>query len=429
MQRVLAVILGGGRGTRLHPLTKNRAKPALPLAGKYRLIDIPVSNCINTGIQKIYVLTQFNSASLNQHITNTFRFSPFSNGFVQVLAAQQTYENPDWFQGTADAVRKTVWMMENWKVDEYLILSGDHLYRMDYRPFIEHHRNTNADITISVIPVDEKRASGFGILKTDSFGRIVEFREKPHGPALDAMKLPTPIRKIEHESVSEFPYIASMGIYVFRREALYEILRNNPQFTDFGKHIIPAAISSYNVQSYVYDGYWEDIGTIDSFFHANIELVRQPLPKFSFFDEQFPIYTRPRFLPPSKVLNCDTRETMICDGCMIRGSRIHESIIGIRSRIEDDVTMRSVLMMGADYYQSNEDRELDKERGVPAIGIGSGSVIEQAIIDKNVRIGKNVKIVAAGRTTENVEREGYSIIDGIVVVTKDSIIPDNTVIA
>lgn len=429
MNDVLAIILGGGRGERLYPLTKLRAKPALPLAGKYRLIDIPVSNCINSGILKIYVLTQFNSASLNQHIANTYRFYPFMKGFVDVLAAQQTPESPDWFQGTADAVRKTLWVMEPWKVKEYIILSGDHLYRMDYRQFVEHHRETNADVTISVIPVHERYASSFGLMKVDDEGRVVEFREKPTGDSLQAMKVNTQRYGLDPDSAASAPYLASMGIYVFKREVLIEFLKQHPEHTDFGKHVIPAAIESLDVRAFTFRGYWEDIGTIESFYHANLALVRQPKPSFSFYDSQFPIFTRPRFLPPTKVLNSRIEETMIADGCIIKSAEIRNSIVGVRSRLEEGTSLENVLLMGADYVQSEQERMVDIQSGIPPVGIGENTIIRNAIIDKNARIGKNVKIINKDNVN-NVEREteGYWIRSGIVIVIKDKTIPDNVVI-
>ncbi len=428
MNDVLAIILGGGRGERLYPLTKMRAKPALPLAGKYRLIDIPVSNCINSGVLKIYVITQFNSASLNQHIANTYRFYPFMKGFVDVLAAQQTPASPDWFQGTADAVRKTLWVMKPWKVDDYLILSGDHLYRMDYRAFIEHHRKTNADITISVTPVEERMASGFGLMKTDSHGRVREFREKPTGDELHTMKVDTQAFGLDRGAAARTPYLASMGIYVFKEKVLVEALKHSHQ-TDFGRHVIPEAIGKSNVQAYLFGGYWEDIGTVESFYHANIALVRQPKPSFSFYDAEFPIYTRARFLPPSKVLNTTVEDTMICDGCIIKSSRVVNSIVGIRMRMEENTDIENTLLMGADYFQSEAERQADIAEGNPAVGIGANTIIRNAIIDKNARIGKNVKIINKDNI-RNIEREseGYSICNGIVIVIKDSIIPDGTVI-
>ena len=301
MKKVLGIILGGGAGTRLYPLTKQRAKPAVPLAGKYRLIDIPVSNCINSEIYKIYVLTQFNSASLNRHISRTYNGTGLgsTDSFVEVLAAQQTPENPNWFQGTADAVRQYIWMLQEWDVDEYVILSGDHLYRMDYRKFVERHRETGADITLSVVPMDEKRASDFGLMKIDASGRVVDFCEKPKGDELKAMQVDTTVLGLSADEAAQSPYIASMGIYVFKKEALIKLLHKNPDFTDFGKEIIPDAAKDNNIQAYLFKGYWEDIGTIESFYDANLALTRQPRPDFSFYEEDAPIYTRHRFLPPT----------------------------------------------------------------------------------------------------------------------------------
>ena len=428
MNDVLAIILGGGRGERLYPLTKLRAKPALPLAGKYRLIDIPVSNCINSGILKIYVLTQFNSASLNQHIANTYAFYPFIKGFVDVLAAQQTPESPDWFQGTADAVRKTLWVMNPWKVNDYLILSGDHLYRMDYRHFIEHHRKKNADITIGVVPVPENNASNFGLMKIDSAGRIVEFREKPTGKALQSMKVDTQVLGLDKQSAERSPYLASMGIYVFKEKILFDVLKNEQQ-TDFGKHVIPGAIAGYNVHAFGFRGYWEDIGTIKSFYHANLALVKQPKPSFSFYDEEFPIYTRAGYLPPSKVLRSAVEDTMICDGCIVKSSRIVNSIVGIRMRLEENSVIENTLLMGADYSQSDADRIADQSKGKPVVGIGANALIRNAIVDKNARIGKNVQIINKNNLQKDErEKEGYWIRNGIVIVMKDAVIPDGTVI-
>jgi glucose-1-phosphate adenylyltransferase len=299
MKKVLSIILGGGAGTRLYPLTKLRAKPAVPLAGKYRLIDIPVSNCINSEIYKIYVLTQFNSASLNRHIARAYSFAGFTEGFVEVLAAQQTPENPNWFQGTADAVRQYIWLLEEWDVDEYLILSGDHLYRMDYRLFVQRHRETQADITLSVVPISERLASDFGLMKIDNAGRIIDFSEKPKGEELRQMQVDTTILGLTKDQAQQKPYIASMGIYVFKKEVLIKLLKESLNQTDFGKEIIPAAAKDLNVQAYLFNGYWEDIGTIEAFYDANLALTQQPHPPFSFYDEDAPIYTRSRYLPPS----------------------------------------------------------------------------------------------------------------------------------
>ncbi|ACA98111.1 glucose-1-phosphate adenylyltransferase [Picosynechococcus sp. PCC 7002] len=429
MKRVLGIILGGGAGTRLYPLTKLRAKPAVPLAGKYRLIDIPVSNCINSEIHKIYILTQFNSASLNRHISRTYNFTGFTEGFTEVLAAQQTKENPDWFQGTADAVRQYSWLLEDWDVDEYIILSGDHLYRMDYREFIQRHRDTGADITLSVVPVGEKVAPAFGLMKIDANGRVVDFSEKPTGEALKAMQVDTQSLGLDPEQAKEKPYIASMGIYVFKKQVLLDLLKEGKDKTDFGKEIIPDAAKDYNVQAYLFDDYWADIGTIEAFYEANLGLTKQPIPPFSFYDEKAPIYTRARYLPPTKVLNADVTESMISEGCIIKNCRIHHSVLGIRTRVEADCTIEDTMIMGADYYQPYEKRQDCLRRGKPPIGIGEGTTIRRAIIDKNARIGKNVMIVNKENVEEsNREELGYYIRSGITVVLKNAVIPDGTVI-
>ena len=428
MREVLAIILGGGRGTRLYPLTKKRAKPAVPLAGKYRLIDIPVSNCINSDIDQIYVLTQFNSASLNRHVINTYRFSPFSGGFVEILAAQQTPENPGWFQGTADAVRQYIWLMESWKARDYLILSGDHLYRMDYRPFVEHHRKTNADITLAVIPCNEAIASSFGLIKIDESGQVVEFSEKPKGDSLHAMRVDTTTLGLDAAAAQEKPYIASMGIYVFKREALVEMLEH-PEHTDFGKEVIPAAIGKRNLQAYLFDDYWEDIGTVEAFYHANLALVKQPTPPFSFFHTEAPIYTRPRFLPPNKIQDATIEESIICDGCIIKNATIRNSIIGIRTRLEANTTVENTLVMGTDYYEATPAREALLAEGKLPLGIGANTHIRNAIVDKNARIGRNVKILNKDNVQEaQREEEGIWISNGLVIVIKDATIPDNTII-
>lgn len=429
MKRVLGIILGGGAGTRLYPLTKLRAKPAVPLAGKYRLIDIPMSNCINSEIHKIYVLTQFNSASLNRHISRTYNFTGFTEGFSEVLAAQQTKENPDWFQGTADAVRQYSWLLEEWDVDEYIILSGDHLYRMDYRDFIQRHRETNADITLSVVPIGEKSASEFGLMKIDDNGRVIDFSEKPQGDALKAMQVDTQSLGLSAEQAKEKPYIASMGIYVFKKQVLLDLLRQGKDKTDFGKEIIPDAAKDYNVQAYLFDDYWADIGTIEAFYDANLALTQQPVPPFSFYDEEAPIYTRARYLPPTKVLNANVTESMISEGCIIKNCRIHHSVLGIRSRVEANCTVEDSLLMGSDYYQPYDKREESRRNGKPPIGIGEGSTIRRAIIDKNAHIGKNVMIVnKEGVEESNREELGFYIRSGIVVVLKNAVIPDGTII-
>ncbi|MCC5635617.1 glucose-1-phosphate adenylyltransferase [Nostoc sp. CHAB 5844] len=429
MKKVLAIILGGGAGTRLYPLTKLRAKPAVPVAGKYRLIDIPVSNCINSEIFKIYVLTQFNSASLNRHIARTYNFSGFSEGFVEVLAAQQTPENPNWFQGTADAVRQYIWLLEEWDVDEYLILSGDHLYRMDYRQFIQRHRDTNADITLSVIPIDDRRASDFGLMKINDAGRVIEFSEKPKGEALAQMQVDTTILGLTQEQAQQQPYIASMGIYVFKRDVLIKLLREKLERTDFGKEIIPDARKDYNIQAYLFDDYWEDIGTIEAFYNANLALTQQPQPPFSFYDEEAPIYTRPRYLPPTKLLDCHVTESIIGEGCILKNCRIQHSVLGVRSRIESGCIIEESLLMGADFYQASVERQCSIEKGDIPVGIGTDTIIRRAIIDKNAQIGHDVKIINKDNVQEaDRESQGFYIRSGIVVVLKNAVIPDGTII-
>jgi glucose-1-phosphate adenylyltransferase len=429
VKKVLAIILGGGAGTRLYPLTKLRAKPAVPVAGKYRLIDIPVSNCINSEIFKIYVLTQFNSASLNRHIARTYNFSGFSEGFVEVLAAQQTPENPNWFQGTADAVRQYLWMLQDWDVEEFLILSGDHLYRMDYRLFVQRHRETNADITLSVIPIDDRRASDFGLMKIDQSGRVIDFSEKPKGEALAQMRVDTTILGLTPEQAALQPYIASMGIYVFKKDVLIKLLKEALERTDFGKEIIPDAAKDHNVQAYLFDGYWEDIGTIEAFYDANLALTQQPLPPFSFYDEEAPIYTRARYLPPTKLLDCHVTESIIGEGCILKNCRIQHSVLGVRSRIESGCMIEESLLMGADFYQPFVERQCSIEKGDIPVGIGPDTIIRRAIIDKNARIGHDVKIINKDNVQEaNRETQGFYIRSGIVVVLKNAVIPDGTII-
>lgn len=429
MKRVLGIILGGGAGTRLYPLTKLRAKPAVPLAGKYRLIDIPVSNCINSEIYQIYVLTQFNSASLNRHIARAYNFAGFTDGFVEVLAAQQTAENPSWFQGTADAVRQYLWLLEEWDVDEYIILSGDHLYRMDYRHFVEHHRQTKADITLSVVPIGEKLASSFGLMKIDHTGRVIDFSEKPKGDALKQMQVDTTVLGLKPDEAKEKPYIASMGIYVFSKEALIKLLQDNLEQTDFGKEIIPGASADHNVQAYLFNDYWEDIGTIEAFYDANLALTRQPQPPFSFYDKEAPIYTRARYLPPTKLLDSHVTQSIIGEGCILKDCRIHHSVLGVRSRIEAGCVIEDTLIMGCDFYEPFAERKSGVETGRVPLGIGEGTTVRRAIIDKNARIGQDVQIVNKDRVEEaEREKQGFLIRNGIVVVLKNAVIPNGTVI-
>lgn len=429
MKRVLAIILGGGAGTRLYPLTKRRAKPAVPLAGKYRLIDIPVSNCINSEINTIYVLTQFNSASLNRHIARTYTFAGITDGFVEVLAAQQTPENPNWFQGTADAVRQYLWLFADWDVDEYLILSGDHLYRMDYRQFVQRHRDTQADITLSVLPVTEAAASGFGLLKVDGTGRVIDFREKPEGEALRAMRIDTTRYGLSPEEAQRKPYLASMGIYVFKRQVLIDLLQQMAEATDFGKEIIPAAARTHLVQTFVFNGYWEDIGTIGSFYEANLALTQQPQPPFSFYDENAPIYTRPRYLPPTKILSCNITESIISEGCILKECQVHRSVLGVRSRVESGCVIDHSLLMGADFYRPTGPRGTFLQQHKIPMGIGPNSIIRKAIVDKNACIGRDVKIINKDHVEEsNREDQGFYIRSGVVVILKNAVIPDGTVI-
>ncbi len=431
MKRVLAIILGGGAGTRLYPLTKMRAKPAVPLAGKYRLIDIPISNCINSGINKMYVLTQFNSASLNRHLTQSYNLSAgFGQGFVEVLAAQQTPESPSWFEGTADAVRKYQWLFQEWDVDHYLILSGDQLYRMDYSAFVDHHISTGADVSIGALPVDAAQAEGFGLMHTNDHGRIQEFREKPKGEALKAMWVDTSRLGLSADEALKRPYLASMGIYVFSRDTLFDLLAQNPTATDFGKELIPASLQrGDHLQSYLFDDYWEDIGTIGAFYEANLALTAQPNPAFSFYDEKFPIYTRPRYLPPSKMLDTQVTESIIGEGSMLKACSIHHCVLGVRSRVEDEVVLQDTLVMGNDFFESSEERAVLRERGGTPLGVGRGTTVKRAILDKNARIGRDVTIVNKDRVEEADRPEhGFYIRNGIVVVVKNATIPDGMVI-
>jgi len=431
MKRVLAIILGGGAGTRLYPLTKMRAKPAVPLAGKYRLIDIPISNCINSGINKMYVLTQFNSASLNRHLTQSYNLSSgFGQGFVEVLAAQQTPESPSWFEGTADAVRKYQWLFQEWDVDHYLILSGDQLYRMDYSTFVDHHIASGADVSIGALPVDAAQAEGFGLMHTNDHGRIQEFREKPKGEELKAMWVDTSRLGLPADEALKRPYLASMGIYVFSRDTLFDLLAKNPTATDFGKELIPEALKrGDHLQSFLFDDYWEDIGTIGAFYEANLALTDQPNPAFSFYDEQFPIYTRPRYLPPSKMLDAQVTQSIIGEGSMLKACSVHHCVLGVRTRVEDEVVLQDTLVMGNDFFESSEERAVLRERGGTPLGVGRGTTVKRAILDKNVRIGRDVTIVNKDRVEEADRPElGFYIRNGIVVVVKNATIADGTVI-
>jgi glucose-1-phosphate adenylyltransferase len=430
MKRVLAVILGGGAGTRLQPLTYTRAKPAVPLGGKYRLIDIPISNCINSGIHKIYALTQFNSQSLNRHLSLTYNLSSgFDGGFVEVLAAQQTPDSPSWFQGTADAVRQYRELFEAWDIDQVLILSGDQLYRMDYAAFVAAHRASGAALTVAALPVDPQAAQGFGLMRTDSSGRIREFREKPKGEDLQAMRVDTAALGLGASEAERRPFLASMGIYVFERDILFNLLASHPQATDFGQEIIPAALAGdLLLQSYLFDDYWEDIGTIKAFYDANLALADED-PAFRLYDENAPIYTRSRYLPPSQVSKAQVRRSVISEGCLLDWCVIEHCVLGLRLRVEQDVVLEDTLVMGADRYESADERAAVRASGGVPLGIGARSRISSAILDKNVRIGANVHVINKDHVQESDRSDlGFTIRNGIVVIEKNTTIPDHTVI-
>ncbi len=417
MDDVIAVILGGGRGTRLFPLTLHRSKPAVPIGGKYRLIDVPISNCLCSDVRRIFVLTQYNSESLNNHVTQTYKFDVFSSGFVSVLAAEQTEESPDWFQGTADAVRQSLRHLRNHRFREVLILSGDHLYQMDYRRLLETHRRHVADATVAVIPVAAEQTSGFGILKVNRQGRIVHFDEKPPADRLPGLAS-------ELSGIGQ-TYLASMGIYAFGREAL-ETALEDPALVDFGKNVIPNVVPRLRVHAYLHRGYWEDVGTIDSYYQANLALC-QPLPPFDFYDAARPVYTNPRFLPATKIEACRVNNALLAEGSILIDADVERSVIGIRSRVGRGTRIEESLVLGADYYETLEESERSAARGVPPLGIGADSIVRKAIVDKNARIGRGVRIVNESGQKHH-DGDGYYIREGIVVVPKDGVVPDGTVI-
>lgn len=419
MSKVIAVILGGGQGTRLHPLTATRSKPAVPIAGKYRLVDIPISNCFNSGIDRIFVLTQFNSASLNKHIKNTYHFNVFSNGFVDILAAEQTPNNSGWYQGTADAVRQCLHHISPFEFEYVLILSGDQLYQMDFNDMIEKHAALKADISVATIPVTAKDASSFGIMKTDENFNITSFTEKPKTGLEDWTS------EVGQDMKSQGRiFQASMGIYIFNKDIIYDTLTNDPH-TDFGKEIIPEAINKKKVVAYQYDGYWTDIGTIPSFFEANIGLT-DDIPQFNLFDKKS-IFSRARMLPPSKIMGTTLEKTVISDGCIIDASRIERSVIGIRTRIGKGSTIECTYIMGSDYYQTLDQLEEARRNGTPIMGVGERCFINNAILDKNCRIGNDVRI-NGGPHLEDGDYEKYTVREGIVVIKKSAVIPNGTVI-
>uniref|UniRef100_A0A7N0V4P6 Glucose-1-phosphate adenylyltransferase n=1 Tax=Kalanchoe fedtschenkoi TaxID=63787 RepID=A0A7N0V4P6_KALFE len=436
-KNVASIILGGGAGTRLFPLTSRRAKPAVPIGGCYRLIDVPMSNCINSGIKKIFVLTQFNSFSLNRHLARTYNFGTgvsFGEGFVEVLAATQTPGDAGkrWFQGTADAVRQFMWVFEDAKtknVENILILSGDHLYRMDYMDFVQKHVDTNADITVSCVPMDDSRASDYGLMKIDDTGRIIQFAEKPKGPDLKAMRVDTSLLGLsEHDSML-YPYIASMGVYVFKTDVLLNLLKMRyPSSNDFGSEIIPSAVADHNVQAYLFNDYWEDIGTIKSFFDANLTLAEESS-KFDLNDRKTPFFTSPRFLPPTKVEKCKIVDAIISHGCFLHECSVKHSVVGVRSRLEYGAELQDTLMMGADFYQTESEVASLLAEGKVPIGVGRNTKIRNCIIDKNAKIGKDV-VIANADGVEEAERpsEGFYIRSGITVVLKNATIKDGTII-
>lgn len=443
MSRVLSLILGGGRGSRLYPLTQHRSKPAVPVGGKYRLIDIPLSNCINSELTRIYVLTQFLSTSLHRHISNTYRFDMFNRGFVEILAAQQAESMDEtepgqplhghspmggWYQGTADAVRRNLRHLMEDNYSEVLILSGDQLYRMDFRKLIKKHRMSGADVTIAVLPVPRDQVANFGLVRVDESGQIIGFVEKPKTPeAIDPFA--TPASYIEGQGIPfrNRPYLASMGIYLFNRDTLVSLLEERPLATDFGKDVFPRCMKRLNVQTHLFDGYWEDLGTIQSYHECHLALAGDH-PPFQFHHHEGIVYTRPRSLPPSRIVGATLRHAIISDGSVVQaGSTIERSIVGIRARIGKNVVLRESVLIGADHYETDDERWENEQTGRPNLTIGDESVIERAILDKECRIGRNVRIVNAQGATD-LETENYVIRDGIVVVRRGAIIPDGTVI-
>ena len=421
---ILAVILGGGAGTRLYPLTASRSKPAVPIAGKYRLVDIPISNCLNSGISRMFVLTQFNSASLNRHIKNTYHFSAFSSAFVDILAAEQTPDNPTWYQGTADAVRQGLRHIKTFPSEYVLILSGDQLYQMDFMQMVNNHIDSGADISIATIPVVEREAPDFGILKKNDDGFITSFIEKPKGAEL--------LNQWKSDTGPEMQqagkhWLASMGIYIFNRKLMFDMLEDEfKEGTDFGKEIIPQSLSKYKVASFQYDGYWTDIGNIYSFFEANLGLTKE-VPDFNLFDNTRSIYTRARMLPPAKVSGTTLEKALIAEGCIINAARIEGSVIGIRSRIGYGSTIVSTYLMGNDYFETIEEIDDAHNHGIPNVGIGNRCFIKNAIVDKNSRIGDDVQI-NGGPHLENTDHPLYTVKEGIVVIKKGAIVPNGFVI-
>lgn len=416
---VVAIILGGGQGARLFPLTRDRAKPSIPLAGKYRLIDVAVSNCINSGLQKIYVLTQFNTTSLHRHITRTYRFSGFSELSVDILPTEQTFEHRDWFQSTTDAVRRAWRHFDSERVGTCLVLPGDHLYRMDYSELIGYHWETGADVTLAVTPVAEEKAISCGVVAVDERQRVCLYYEEPRGSALSELRLnPT--------GIADKPYLAAMDVYVFKKSVLEELLRRTDPTFDFGMELLPRAVREYDVRAYRFDGYWEKIGSISSFYRVSLDLARADSP-FSFYDPEAPIYTRPRSLPAAKVTRCQIRDCLLGEGIILSGARLSQCIVGIRTRIEPGADIAQTIIMGASRYQTIEEIQQDWQQGRPPLGIGAGAVIRRAILDKNVRIGAGARIVnEAG--LRHVDGDNYFIREGIVIIPRQAVIAPGTVV-
>jgi len=423
---VLSLVLGGGKGTRLYPLTKQRSKPAVPFGGKYRLVDIPISNCINSGFREIYILTQFNSASLHVHVNHTYTFDSFSRGFVEILAAEQTFEHSHFYEGTADAVRKNFGHFHNHNPENYLILSGDQLFRMDLQAFYQQHKSHGADITLACTPIAREKAGDLGILKVNDEGQVIGFLEKPNDDVdISEYKVPKHLHPDPDLYDQGHYYLASMGMYFFQASAMEKSLDNNK--TDFGKEIIPDSVNKFRVHSYIYSGFWEDIGTIKNFYNNNINLATVN-PAFNFYDEKMPIYTHRRDLPASKINFCTISQSLTADGCIITNASIVNSIIGIRTLIESGANLDGVVCMGADYYETDGQQRQNKQEGIPNIGIGRGTIVKKAIIDKNVRIGDGCRIGIDNIHRDEGDYGNYHIQDGIIVIHKNSILPPGTVI-
>lgn len=425
-KKVIAVVMGGGRGSRLHPLTRERCKPAVPLAGKYRLVDIPISNCLNSEINRIYLLTQFNTASLHRHIQDTYRFDPFGGGRVDILSAEQTEKGDNWYQGTADAVRQNIHHFASVDYDYVLILSGDQLYRMDFRQIIAQHIESEADVTVSAIPFPVSQVEGLGLMRVADDLQIQEFVEKPTDPeVIDGLAISDSIEaSLKKNSGGEKRCLASMGIYVFNRETMVEAL--NSSATDFGKEVIPGLLSSRKLGAYVFEGYWEDIGTVKAFFEANLQLA-DPVPKFNFFSQGNPIYSRARYLPASKINRCSINHVIVGDGCIITDSYLKRCVIGIRSTLREGARLENVVMMGSDTFESAADRARNREQGIPDIGVGMNCEIKNAIVDKGARIGDNVRLSPDGKL-DGYSKDGIFVRDGIICVTKNTVVPANTVV-